>query len=436
MSQQKQPSGPSSSVQGSPSPSSKSNILNVISSTSDSLQSSSAVQVNATAMSTIMPLKENEDVQEIFTTERTGLEVNTALRDRYAPYLEKTNLYRCLSKKGQLTVLANIKERGFRRNDVILKQHDAAAAMYIIMQGEASVHVSKTPSFQLALNVDAVDASISKNANSMTPILSKMLSKSYSSADRKKEKSSLPMRRASNLHQSRTNPNSPHAPLKSDQRKSSLGSIDVPNAMGGMRARYGHIVKTCCPGSIFGEKSVLEEAATRSATIIALSDVVRCLVVDKSTIDNVAAQCDFLRDPLTLDDSRPISASLLTADEQKATRISEEMALKLEEIEDHIAAYFGDSSIDDAFLLEDDDGNQYLDYLEFKRLIKEKVRIQISDAEFLNLMNIYDENADGVISLVEFKLKYRVKKAEFLDFIALKQDEADRFGSLPVCRLS
>lgn len=56
-------------------------------------------------------------------------------------------------------------------------------------------------------------------------------------------------------------------------------------------------------------------------------------------------------------------------------------------------AYFGDSSIDDAFLLEDDDGNQYLDYLEFKRLIREKVRIQISDAEFLNLMNIYDENA-------------------------------------------
>lgn len=263
MSQQKKTSGPSSSVQGSPLPSSKSNILNIISSTSDSL-SNSAVQVNSTAMSTTMPLKENEDVQEIFTSERTGLEVNTALRDRYAPYLEKTNLYRCLSKKGQLTVLSNIKERGFRRNDVILKQHDAAAAMYIIMQGEASVHVSKTPSFQLALNIDAVDASISKNVNSITPILSKMLLKSYSSGDRKKEKSSFPMRRASNLHQSRTNPNSPHAsPLKSDQRKSSLGSIDVPNAMGGMRARYGHIVKTCCPGSIFGEKSVLEEAATR-----------------------------------------------------------------------------------------------------------------------------------------------------------------------------
>lgn len=60
-------------------------------------------------------------------------------------------------------------------------------------------------------------------------------------------------------------------------------------------------------------------------------------MVDKSTIDNVTAQCDFLRDPLTLDDSRPISASLLTADEQKATHISEEMALRLEEIEDHIA---------------------------------------------------------------------------------------------------
>ena len=54
--------------------------------------------------------------------------------------------------------------------------------------------------------------------------------------------------------------------------------------------------------------------------------------------------------------------------------------------------YFGDTSIDDAFNVIDDDGNQYLDYSEFKTMILDKARMKVTDAEFVRLMNVYDEN--------------------------------------------
>ena len=112
---------------------------------------------------------------------------------------------------------------------------------------------------------------------------------------------------------------------------------------------------------------------------------------------------------------------------------------RLEEIEDRIAAYFGDSSIDDAFNVIDGDGNQYLDYMEFKRLILDKARMQLTDAEFVRLMNVYDENQDGVISLTEFKLKYvgpghgRSVTCDFIDVLLLLQHCAFVFTSYGAC---
>lgn len=170
-------------------------------------------------------------------------------------------------------------------------------------------------------------------------------------------------------------------------------------------------------------------------------------------------------------DGLPQAVAALKEDTQDIPAAAREVDPKrLEEIEDRIAAYFGDSSIDDAFNVIDNDGNQYLDYMEFKKLILDKARMQLTDAEFVRLMNVYDENQDGVISLTEFKLKYvgrvclclsftlhvairlpvsclyvrmalsgvfryRINRKEFLQFVELKEDEADRFGSLPAIML-
>ena len=48
--------------------------------------------------------------------------------------------------------------------------------------------------------------------------------------------------------------------------------------------RYGHIARTYRPGHIFGESCLVKEDVVRAATVIALSDVVRCLVVDKAHV--------------------------------------------------------------------------------------------------------------------------------------------------------
>jgi len=330
------------------------------------------------------------------------------MREKYEQFLEKSQVFKSLSKEGQDFLLANAVVKDFRRNEIVLRQGEVAGSMVILLDGEVTVNVQKRNLAAGAHGTLARGGTMTIGSNDeFTP-------------------RSTP--RISPRHTPRGTPRGVNRRASSSVTKISMlrnrrNSIDVDEG-GEPREAYGHIARTCTTGEIFGESSLVKEDVVRAATLICVSDTAQCLIVDKSSVvlamvnENTPVSPDGLPQVDVVDDSESVPDT--TCDPKR-----------LEEIQDRIAAYFGDSTIDDAFNVMDDDGNQYLDYREFRSLIRDKARVPITEEEFKRLMNVYDENQDGVISLTEFKLKYRIKRTEFLQFIELKEDEADRFGSLP-----
>ena len=180
-------------------------------------------------------------------------------RLRYGKFLEKSRVFNSLNVAGQLHVLANIKEKGFRRNDVLVKQGESAQSMYIIMQGEVSVHLQKkmtSPRMEGLIRSGTLSKYPTAPGGDSPATSVAVAVGNGSTSSPLSTPTSTPRGEGnggSGAYTPRGTPRTPRTPRSAgvkpslNSRRSRMSSIDVldtANPGGVVREHYGHIART------------------------------------------------------------------------------------------------------------------------------------------------------------------------------------------------